>query len=424
MLYSLMIRVFRGCPAQRRRVPLIGAATFLFLAFVSACGSSNSSTTPVPGGPATCVEQPPAADQRAPIANCGVSGIEIFRPGLPIAPSVGTIIVDLYIAGNGNQPWKVCALGIVFCGVEDGRPQPSQGGKVVADDTRNRVRATFDFVSGVAKFRINPSCNLVHDSNVAGYKNCNPPHPDGAGNNVSNAQTDNDGTVSFDTSFSQTNFPIKLGACAIHNVFSFSVNGQTGAFHFTGNGASFPSLVLSHSGQAVYSFDQTNLTSLCLHESPVDPLAPNTVSRSYDYFYGGSQAPPSTSTTSRTVPPPPQGPTIPTTKAPPPPSIIGGNLSCDSASLMAAFNDLYDPELTTGSPVCLVVGNVKYAEQMFCGTPPDCTPRPNVFVPNADGGVVWVPVGIDMTAVCPPNGALSKAVAEAFLLAGVHICGV
>jgi len=105
-----------------------------------------------------------------------------------------------------------------------------------------------------------------------------------------------------------------------------------------------------------------------------------------------------------------------------PVKIVGGNLPCTTDVLVQTYNYVNDPEVPTGQPVCVVVNNVKYGEQTLCGPPgPSCNPIPALFEPNADGGILWAPLGTG-TKACPPNG-VSQAVAAAFLRAGVHVCG-
>ncbi|MDQ6616813.1 MAG: hypothetical protein M3083_19215 [Actinomycetota bacterium] len=109
-------------------------------------------------------------------------------------------------------------------------------------------------------------------------------------------------------------------------------------------------------------------------------------------------------------------------------SVTGEKLPCDTKTLTEAFGGVYDPEVSTGAAVCVVVNNVKYAEQMLCGPPGiGCVPRAALFKPNASG-TAWIPLGVDhpggMTAaICPTTGALSQAAVQAFLHVGVHVCG-
>jgi len=275
----------RSVDAHRRFLGRLSALIVIsaMCSVLASCSSGSSSKSLAGASPTTCDRPaPPQNNVEAPADNCGVSAIEIDRNGsLPVDASLGQFRVELYIENavacgvnglNGNGS---------FCGVGDNRPFANVGRSDMADPSRNRVDATFDFRTGNATFRVNPSCSVP---NGGGQTTCNPPHSDGDGNNVSVLHP-SASTSEFQLQFVESAYPhLPFGLCTINEDLTFSVNRDTHSFVMTGNGSTFPSIAMAHQGSVVVADEGVHINGLC---SPAR--------QSYSYSFTSNVPSPSTS---------------------------------------------------------------------------------------------------------------------------------
>lgn len=146
-----------------------------------------------------------------------------------------------------------------------------------------------------------------------------------------------------------------------------------------------------------------------------------------------SGAPVSTTTAPSTAAPPS---TTSTTAAAP---VVGGSLPCDSGVLTRALQAAQPvpPPTPAGDPVCIVVtvqrqpggGSfpTRFAAEAFTVKNQEGSGVlhvTEVFEPNANGGVVWAPVGSGGAILCAPGGTgtLPPAVVKGFADVGVSAC--
>ena len=192
-----------------------------------------------------------------------MAAIEIVRSNsLPIAPRVGTVVVELYI----DKP-SACAVGMfdtagLLCAVGDNRPFAEENSfDPHADPSRSRVYGVLDFATGAASFRINPSCTVPGGGDP---NECFEPLPDGQGNEVSVKHISSQ-TTELKTQFKEAAYHLPSGqACTINENLAVTPIPQTGDLNITGNGTSFPSIAVIHDGKVIIAADGLHVTGLCL----------------------------------------------------------------------------------------------------------------------------------------------------------------
>jgi hypothetical protein len=231
------------------------------------CGQSSGTSTPTTGAqssgfvPAPCDRPAPPYDNESALAdNCGVSAIIIDRPdALPVAQGFSSLTMELYI-----DQASACAINGLngngsFCGVGDNRSFAKIGSSDKADLSRNRVYASFDFSNGDASFRVNPSCSIP---NGGGEETCNPPHPDGDGNNITVLHS-SDISSELQMQFTEAAYPgLPFHACSINEDLTFTVNPNH-TFTLASNGTSLPSIAIVYQGHVVVADQGIHITGLC-----------------------------------------------------------------------------------------------------------------------------------------------------------------